>query len=406
MPVVCPLQHFSAAWCVESARQGGNHSMSEAKNKRERGTGSFYRPKHSRFWWVKYSRNGTVYRESTRQTDEHKARKFLQKRLGEIATGSFFGPAVEKIQVAELAQDMFRDYRINVRRSLGLTERRWHKHLKPVFGALRASEVTTEVLNKYVDMRKGEGSQNGTINRELAALKRMFSLAYRSTPRKAYQVPAFPQLRENPPRKGFVEQKQYRQLCNECSKLWLRTALALGYNFGFRSAELLNMRVDQVDLMNHSIRLDPGGTKNGEGRIVKLTSETYELVKQSMFSKSPGDFLISRRDGQPVKDFRAAWKKLAEAAKLPGMLFHDLRRSAVRNMVRRGVPEVVAMRISGHKTRSVFDRYNIVNEADLVEAAKRIEEGIGREFGHTSGTFEQIDTQATQLGTTKLEKSM
>ena len=149
----------------------------------------------------------------------------------------------------------------------------------------------------------------GVVNREIAALKRMFRSAYRSTPRKAYQVPAFPRLRENPPREGFVEQKQYKQLCNECSKIGLRTPLALGYNFGFRSAELLNMRVDQVDLLNRSITLDPGATKNGEGRIVKLTSETYELVKQCMFSRRPDDFLVSRRDGQPVKDFRTAWKK-------------------------------------------------------------------------------------------------
>jgi len=164
------------------------------------------------------------------------------------------------------------------------------------------------------------------------------------------------------------------------------------------------MRVDQVDLLNRAITLDPGATKNGEGRIVKLTSETYELVKQCMFSRSPSDFLISRSNGQPIKEFRGAWKRLTETAKLPGLLFHDLRRSAVRNMVRRGVPEVVAMRISGHKTRSVFDRYNIVNEADLIDAANRIEKGITEDFGHTSGTFEQTDRQMSREEMTKNEK--
>jgi hypothetical protein len=130
--------------------------MGEEKSRRKRGTGSIYKPKHSRFLWVKYYRNGKSYRESTHAIEEAKAQKFLQKRLGEIATGNFFGLAVEKIQVAELAQDMFRDYRINSRRSLGLTERRWRKHLEAVFGAMRASEITTEVLNKYVDKRRGK----------------------------------------------------------------------------------------------------------------------------------------------------------------------------------------------------------------------------------------------------------
>jgi len=161
--------------------------------------------------------------------------------------------------------------------------------------------------------------------------------------------------------------------------------LSLAYNFGFRKAELLTMQLRQVDLLNRSLTLDPGTTKNNEGRLVKLTSETFELVKQCMFSKTVDDFLFTRKDGKPVKDFCVAWDNLTKAAKLPGLLFHDLRRSAVRNMVRRGVPEVVAMRISGHKTRSVFDRYNFVNESDLADAATRIEQGAVRESGHTTG---------------------
>jgi hypothetical protein len=106
--------------------------MSEAKNKRERGTGSIYQPKHSRFLWVKYYRNGKPYRESTHLTDERKAQKFLQNRLGEISTGHFYGPAVEKIRVSELAEDMFRDYRVNGHKSLQFAEWRWKNHLEPV----------------------------------------------------------------------------------------------------------------------------------------------------------------------------------------------------------------------------------------------------------------------------------
>ena len=201
----------------------------------------------------------------------------------------------------------------------------------------------------------------------------------------------FPRLRENPPRKGFVDEKQYRQLSNVCPELWLRAMLGLGYNFGFRKAELLSMRLAQVDLLNRTLTLDPGTTKNYEGRTVKLTSAMFELIKQCMLSKTSDDFLLTRKNGQPIKDFRAAWGKLTKAAKLPGLLFHDLRRSAVRNMVRRGVSEVVAMRISGHKTRSVFDRYNIVSESDLAEAAERIENGSKLESGHTSGIVEQAE---------------
>jgi len=195
--------------------------------------------------------------------------------------------------MGELAEDMLRDYRINGRRTLALTEKRWSKHLEPIFGALRGYRVTTDILNRYVDARRTEGALNGTINRELAALKRMFSLAYRNTPRKVAHVPAFPRLRENPPRNGFVEQRHYERLCKQCTKIWLRTAISLGYNFGFRSAELLSLRAEQIDLLSRSIRLDPGTTKNGEGRVIKLTSETYELAKLCVSSNRPSDFLIS-----------------------------------------------------------------------------------------------------------------
>jgi integrase len=155
------------------------------------------------------------------------------------------------------------------------------------------------------------------------------------------------------------------------------------------------------DLLNCSLTLDAGTTKNGEGRTVKLTSETFELVKRCVFSKAPESFLFTRSDGHPVRDFRDSWAKLTETAKLPGLLFHDLRRSAVRNMVRRGVPEVVAMRISGHKTRSIFDRYNIVNEADLENAALKLEQGARLEFGHTSGIVEPSTQRADVQPETK-----
>jgi integrase len=170
--------------------------------------------------------------------------------------------------------------------------------------------------------------------------------------------------------------------------LWLRTALALGYTFGFRKSELLRLKVNQVDLLNCTIMLNPGTTKNKDGRIVKMTHEVYELLRASLVGKNRDDFVLSRGD-KPVLDFRGAWAALCARAGFEALLFHDLRRSAVRNMIRRGVSEKVAMKLSGHKTRSVFDRYNITNENDLADAALLIERGaqkVEHEFGHSLGT--------------------
>ena len=130
--------------------------------------------------------------------------------------------------------------------------------------------------------------------------------------------------------------------------------------------------VKQVDLDNRIVKLDPGTTKSGQGRTVVLDGELLELVQQPRDLRGVAEIpnkssalicaYIFHRRGRPIKDFREAWDRACKAIGLEGKIFHDFRRTAVRNMVRAGVPERVAMMISGHKTRSVFDRYNIVSE--------------------------------------------
>ena len=141
--------------------------------------------------------------------------------------------------------------------------------------------------------------------------------------------------------------------------------------------------------MNRTIRLNAGETKSGDGRLIKMTQDVAVLLQACMSGKKPEDYVFTRADGEPVLDFRERWEKLTADAGCPALLFHDLRRSGVRNMIRRGIPEVVAMKISGHKTRAVFDRYNIVSESDLADAALKIETGARLEFGKNLSEMHQ-----------------
>jgi hypothetical protein len=119
------------------------------------------------------------------------------------------------------------------------------------------------------------------------------------------------------------------------------------------------------------VRLEPGETKNGKGGTLFLEPELVDLFKAILQNRRLDCQLVFHRDRKKIGDFRKSWRSACQQAKIPRMLFHDLRRSGVRNMVRAGIPETVAMAISGHKTRAVFDRYNITSDDDLKEAAKK-----------------------------------
>lgn len=342
--------------------------------KRPRGTGSILTMKGSAVLWIKYHRNGVPVRESAHTTKAKEAEKLLRKRLGEIAVGVFAGPKLEKIKVSELADDLIRDYRINGLKSIDDLEARWKLHLKPFFGALRAVEVTSDLVARYIDSRQQEEAENATINRELAALKRMFNLARQSTPPKVQFVPYIAMLKEDNVRTGFLESKQHDSLAAETGKvgLWLRAMFETGYTYGWRHEEVVEMRVKQVNLTANTIRLEPGTTKNDEGREVTMTLPVRMLLKQCIDGKKADDYVFTREDGEAVKDFRGAWESACKAANVPELLFHDLRRTAARNLRRAGVGETVIMKIGGWKTRSVFERYAIVSQSDISEAMTKL----------------------------------
>jgi integrase len=356
--------------------------------KRERGTGSIFH-NGSAVWWIKFYVRGIPKRESSHSSDLAVAKKLLKRRLAEVETKTYVMPTNVKIE--ELIADLFAEYRRERRKSLAYVEMRWRKHLQPVFARLRADDLTTEMVQRYSRMREEEGASGPTINRELAVLKRAYSLALRSLPPKVRTVPVMPMYKESDPRTGFLEDAAYVRLARECSKegLWLRALLTVAYSFGFRSGELLSMRVRQIDLLSRAIRLEVGSTKNDEGRITPMTDEVFKLLTACVIGKQPDDYVFTRpRKGKPagvrVCSFRKRWKKVCLQAGVPDLIFHDLRRSGVRNLRRLGVQESVVMKISGHKTRSVFERYNIIDEADLTEAARKLNEkqnSLGQSLG-------------------------
>ncbi len=358
--------------------------------------GSIYR--RGKVWWLKYYQNGRAVRESSGSEKETVARRVLRDREGDVVKGIPIIPKAGRVTFDEAAGDLDRDYSTNNKRSLVTVRRHVQRHLRPYFKNRRMVEIRTDAIRTYISQRQTEGASNATINRELAALKRMFTLAIQAG--KLHSKPHIPMLREDNVRTGFFEHAQFSAVRAHLP-VALQPVATFAYYTGWRvQSEVLPLQWHQVDLKAGVVRLEPGTTKNREGRIFPLgmlddlrCSIESQRASTEALQRSRGEIVASvfHRDGQPIRNFRKAWKAACKAAGCPGRIPHDFRRTAVRNLVRAGVPEKTAMQLTGHKTRAVFDRYDIVDESDLRVATGK----LNNLMGTLSGTIEQAEGNAT-----------
>jgi len=345
--------------------------------------------KRGNIWWYKFSKDGRPYYKSSESTDRIEAERLLKIAQGDVAKGKTPMVVFNQVVLDDLADDFLADFKINKQKTLDHAER-YVRELKNYFGNIRVTRITTAKIRQYILKRQDEGLANGSINRELSALKRMFSLGAQADPPKIDRIPKIPMLTENNVRKGFFEYDEYLAL-HQTLPDYLKPVLAFGYFSGWRISEILNLKWPQVDLEQGKAWIPPGETKNKEGREIYLGPELQDRLRVLKAKRNPPCPYVFQREGQKIKRFSKAWKtacihaglseplmdaegnivktKRGKIIEAPTKIFHDLRRTAVRENVRAGIPAGVAMKISGHKTMSVFERYNITDEKDLKRAA-------------------------------------
>lgn len=358
---------------------------------RRRGTG----------FQIRWYRNGRRYEEASPSPRKQDAVALLRLREGDIAKGLPVTSEAGRFRFDAAAADLVTEYRVNNRRSLDELQRRIDKHLKPYFTGRRMASITTTDVRAYVPHRQAQGIvavrgkhngerigdvSNAEINRELATLKRMFTLAMQAN--RIQVRPHIPLLEERSTRTGFFELEQLSAVLRHLPAA-LRPVIEFAYITGWRIAsEVLTLQWHQIDFEAGEIRLEPETTKNREGRVFPMTDDLRALlharaVERERLKKTGVIFplvffrMIAKGRGgpmspRPIKTYQKAWKAACIAAGCPGRVPHDFRRTAIRNMNRRGVTERVAMQLAGHKTRSVFDRYNVVSDSDLRTAASQL----------------------------------
>lgn len=363
-------------------------SEQEPEKDRRRDFGRIFKSPRSRFWYVRYRVNGREHVESSGSTDRRKAEKLLARRQAELGLGVFVAPDTRRTTFEDLCAGVREEYARERRKSAATLEGHL-KRLGLTFGGMRVVAITLQRLDAYIQARRQDGVSDATIGHELSTLRHAMRLAQGAG--KLGAVPKFPKLGAANVRRGFFEPADFAALLAELPEP-LRAPAEFAALTGWRKGEVLGLTWDLVDWDAGVVRLEVGTTKNDAGRtfpfgvLPRLQALLEEQrTKTRAVERRTGTICrwVFHRTGAEIKDMFESWNRAVVRAstnaqglvirpRLVGAIFHDLRRTAVRNLIRAGVPEHTAMKLSGHKTRDVFDRYDIVSEKDLAEAVTKL----------------------------------
>jgi integrase len=335
-------------------------------------------------WWVAFYKDGKEHRLPAGSDDD--AKRLLKAKRKEIARDAFVAPQDEKRTVAELLAALEKDLLLRGAKSM-VSFAAHRKAVEEALGKRRASSITSDDVKAFQTAKLDADKAPATINRYVETLRQAMRLAAREG--KLARLPYFPMLTEDNVRRGFFEREQFDKVetalpdpvCDVARFAWLT---------GWRKGEVVGMTWEQVDMKAGEVRLFD--SKNGHGRVLEFDDDLRALMEKRLakrtFEGEDGPALsayVFHEKGVPVVDFRKSWCKACVAAgvgrmvksedekteRYVGRIFHDLRRSAVRDMVRSGVPPTIARGISGHRSDEVFDRYDIVSGTDIKDALAR-----------------------------------
>src|SRR5215831_14198571 len=326
--------------------------------RRAKGTGRVYQ--RGSTWWIQYyDFKGERHFESAHSQHRDAAEKLLRQRLE--------APVDRKPTVNDILSTLEADYELR-----GKDIYKMKSHLKPVrerLGTMKAADVTEDTITKYQRYRL-ESVSKSTINRECQLMGQALKHAYPKIIARPIKIRKLP---EGSPREDFFEPLEVVQVIQFLLE-YLKDLVRFAHISSWRKQEITTLQWDSISFRNKEILLRQHRVKTRTARVLPMSSEVLELMRRREADKVEGCPYIFHRRGERIYDFRKAWNTAITKAGCAGRVFHALRRSVIRDMVRGGTNERIAMGISGHRTRSIFDRYNIADRKDMEQALARTED--------------------------------
>jgi integrase len=316
-------------------------------------------------WCAQFYVDGRKFRKSTGTAVKAEAEAILRGWMGDSEKGLKAAPQTQGLTYETLRDDLLAYYAEQEHKSLR-TRADGTPYLYPqtaldnFFVGKKANAITRESASAFIVARRRANISNDAINNSLRLLRRMFNLARDNG--KLTSVPRF-SLLPSKKRSGFLPAESFQKLFDAMPS-HLQPMLLLLYTVGVRVGEAEKIEWSAVDLDGARITLLEGETKNDQSRVLPLVPELVKLLT-AMPSREGCVFPTKR-------SMQQAFSKACAVAGIEGLLVHDLRRSAVRELRKAGIAEGVAMKISGHNDRSVFERYNIVSHDDVMDAGKQL----------------------------------
>jgi integrase len=329
-----------------------------------------------RIYHIAYCRNGHEFSESAHTPDEKKARKLLAQRLGQIEKPEFVGPSEKRLTLDDLEAEIVADYERHGKRSVA-TAKYCLKPVKEFFKYDKLIEITRPRIQEYQTTRLKAGMARATVNREIRYLLRGFKLLVEGG--RIGVIPRVGVLKGENVREGFLNKPEFEAMVEYLSSD-LRDLVRFLYNSAWRSGEAIKLEWSKVDLDDWIVRLSRKNEKTKNPRTLPLVGELREVIENRLKERRPNCPYVFHRDGKPIKSFRRAFKAACKEAGLIGILPHDMRRSAIRNFRKAGISESDGMKISGHKTNSVYKRYDIIDEEDQRRTIEKVQEYQRREM--------------------------